>query len=655
MGFQHPLTKDIDSDVQGERRDEVKRYIEQRYGEDNVASIGTYTTFKMKAIVKDFCRLKGLNHETVNYFTSFIEPESTFEDLMKSCLEVQRLKKFIKDNTDVVNLTYMVFRQQKTSSVHAAGVVITPSDKPIATLTPIKMMDGHKTTEWEMEYIDTAGFLKQDILGIRQLDKFKAIFDLVQKSKGIKLNYDSVGLQEPDVYWLFQEGFNEDVFQFGAKGLRAYCQDLKPENLEDLIATVALYRPGAMEINAHNDYVDIKNGKKKVKYDWGCEEITKETYSLYCFQEQIMQICNKLGSFTLTEADDIRSAMGKKNHEKMMKYKDIFIERAINNGVPDFEAISIWNKMEGFAGYAFNKSHACAYAITGYISQWLKAKYPLEFWTVSLQYSDDETIGQKISEINKISDIKVSPVDINNSQLQFTSKNNTIYWSISSVKWVGDKAVEEIIQDREKNGSYFSFSEFIERVDKSKVNKRVVTNLILSGAFDEIENIKNPKDRYLLLKNYYLSIKADLPDEYTSENTSKDIFWIKIQRELSGIGYIDFKKLYGNSMMYSDRLKFLSSHKFFTQEACGRDRVIVGFIQKCVVRKSTRGNFLSLQIESDHEFINITMWGDKYNGNEEDFKDCEGKLLMISGTVKFDNFNGKNTLFVNERDNYLMM
>lgn len=646
---------DIDMDFPGNRRDEIKRYIEQRYKPEYVTSIGTFGTLKMRAAIKDLARQNNVPPQIANYFTAMIDPESTFTDLFKQAVKTPKLKQFIKTNAHWINSIMMCFGQPKNQSIHPAGVVIAPktdqhgNERNMYTWMPIKKVDEALITEWEGYYIDMAGFLKADILGIRQLEKFQDILDLIKNECGKEIDFEDIPLDEEPVYELFREGLNEDVFQFGAAGLKGYCQMLKPDNIEDLIATVALYRPGPIEIGAHKKYAKIKNGEDFPEYLLGTKDITKVTYSNIVYQEQVMSICVEVGGFSLAEADDVRRAMGKKNIEYLKNYSEQFIDNAIKIGYNRVEATKLWNNLESFASYAFNRSHATAYAFTGYYCQWFKANYPLQFWITSLRHSDVDKIPLRINEIHKTSPINILPPDVNYSQPDYVGdlEKNNIYWSLTSVKFISEKASEAIMAEREVSGKFESLSDFYGRVEKRVVNKRVILNLILCGAFDQVYGIdeSHPEKRFEILQEYCKITDSDIPEEFTDEVKWKSYFYTLKQKQLCGLGYIDFSKIY-QSVGFDEA--FTSEDYFFNEDTRGLRKCVGGVIAEVIERKSKKGPFGQITLDCNNNMVTCIMWAEIWPEYKEQIQAGKDKILFITGEIKHDNFRQANVLQTNK-------
>lgn len=640
---------DIDCDFQGTRRDEIKRYLEDKYGRDQVISIGTYGTFKLKNTIKDLARINGIDSSYMNYVTTFFpEPEQQtpqyyYEIFQQACRQ-KVVREFVQKYPEVVEKVQLFLSQPKNNSIHAAGMVIVPKEFGTSyQQLPVKEVDGLLVSEWEGHYIDDAGFLKIDILGIAQLDKFAAIARQIKEQVGDDISFDSIILNEQDVLQLFRQGDTEDVFQFGAAGLKAYCKQLQPDTVEDLIATVALYRPGPIESGTHLKYIKRKAGKEFVESDPGCEEITSSTFGLIVYQEQVMQICQKVANFSLTEADDIRKALGKMKPEIVKGYRDTFMERVLKNGFEESQMSILWAKMEAFAAYAFNRSHAACYAITGYYSQWFKHHYPLQFWTVSLQFSNDKEMVGRIVEIQKNSPIKVSPIDINLSELEFKGDvgTNSIYWAMDSVKWVGDKIVESILTERTLHGQFFSLEEFIQRTKGHPgFNKRAVSHLIICGAFDRLEKIKNITERYLLLEAFYKFTDTEFKAEYLPMSLWREHQWVLRQKELSGFGVIDFRRIILQSHLFSGKVsKFKENCEVLEFDTSDSESCIVaGVVTKIAERKSKNGPFCQVELFDNKDIIYITIWPDIYQQFIEEIKTSEKKVMIFDGRVEWDDY-----------------
>ena len=347
---------DIDCDFAGNERECVKQYMEQKYGQAHVCSVGSYNTLQIKAAIKDLSRLKNLDIPYVNLISNKLEECNSVEDIFKKALTTPLIYEFIQDNADIINDLMIIRGAPRSESIHPCATIILPDTNTIYDWIPVKTVTtGNKDTilvsSWEGSELESIGLLKEDILGIRQLDKFQFILNLIEK----KIDIYNIDFNEKRVYEYFCEGWTSDVFHFGAKGLTKYCKESQPHNIDDLIAAIALYRPGPIESDLHNEYVRRKNGDSPIEYLWGTKHITKDTYGILIYQEQIMQVCTDVGGFSLMESDDIRRAMGKKKPELLESYKNQFIENAINKGCHNDDAHHTWDTLEKFASYGFNK------------------------------------------------------------------------------------------------------------------------------------------------------------------------------------------------------------------------------------------------------------------------------------------------------------
>jgi len=679
---------DIDVDFEGSKRQEVKRYIEQKYGVSSVCSVGTYSRMKVKSALKDFGRVMGLQFQDINFATKEIpdSQKANWQEIFDNAMIKPKLKSFVQKNAEVCEVIKGVLGQPRAGSIHPSAVLIVPKeDKDGNPMTvfdwlPVKKIDGNLVAEWEGKYVDRAGFLKEDILGIAQLDKFKEVLRLIKVNQGKKINLNKIPVNRRSVFKFFQKGWNEDVFQFGTSGLKSYSKKVRPDNIEDLISMNALFRPGPMDSDAHNDFAKIKHKEKKAKFDPYMDVITKNTHGLYVFQEQVMQAM-VVGGLTLAEADQVRTYMKKFDDKSLAKFKEKFIQGysvLFAEGDGEEIAIKVWDKLYAFSAYGFNRSHSAAYTLMGYWCQYLKVKYPLEFWTGSLNFSDEKNeVPNRLSEITAINlnskkKIKVMPPDINKSDRHFTSdpEENTIYWSLTKIKHAGEVAVAEILRAREDGGMFFSLEEFLNRVPKSKVNKRVVTNLIVAGAFDAIEDSEGDvvgnqsRKRYKVLKTYYELIKADIPEEIeTDENNDKNWFWTYKQRDITGFGEIDYKELLmkktkvkrvissywnGQSFLSWNDTKKGKRGRYDDGEPC----TIAGRVLAIFDAVDRNGDiYHKVSIESNNAIILTVLWKEEAKKYGKQFKELNitKGMFAVHGGAFFDDFRGKNMFKVTSR------
>lgn len=639
---------DIDTDFQASRRDEVKQYMENKYGINQVCSVGTYTNLKLRAAFKDIARQHNVPFEISNYITQELELETNrWFDLFKTATKNKRVKDFIFDNPGIIEDIKLIFNQPKSKSIHACATLILPDEKPIYEWIPIRKEIKNDeeiiVSEWEGIELETAGFLKEDILGIKQLDKYAFILDLIYKAYGEKIDLNAISLEDERVYELFKNGYNGDVFHFGSMGLTQYCKELRPDNIEDLIAAISLYRPGAIENRFHEIYIDRKEGRSEVEYWVGAEKVLNKTYAVIVYQEQVMQLCQVLGGLSLVEADDVRRAMVKKKYEALHQYKERFIPYYIENfGVSEEYATDVWESIDKASLYLFNRSHAAAYAITGYMGQWLKNKYPLQYWTAAFQFDDEDpkksSISRYMNEIKHTDDfIKIMPPNINKSGETFTSDSEKfeLYWSIGRVKQVGEKALQGIIEERGKNGEFFSFEEFLSRVEKRVANKAVVINLILAGAFDELENISFVSNRRNIIHKYFefMGTMKDLPEEYNAKH--EDYWWQIKQKEISGFGIIDYEKVIKDKTDFNIS-KFVDADGLKCKSP-NSSVVIAGLINKCDIRKTkNKDEYCRISLDCNNQELSLIIWNDFFS--QLDREEFYNRIVIFEGVVIKDSY-----------------
>lgn len=657
---------DIDVDFPTEFRDAVKEYIKEKYGYAYTCSIGTYTRMKLKTCIKDFGKVKGLSFDLTNKLTKDIDDqiEYTWGDLIEYASKSKLLFKFVQENPELVHMTKYALLQPKAESVHPSAVIIVPKHAVDGTdremdlweWMPVKKIDGVLVSEWEGKYIDKSGFLKEDILGLSQLDKFKSILKLIEKNCRKKIDVNKIPLDDEATFRYFKRGWNEDVFQFGTTGLMNYCRQVKPDSLENLIAMTALFRPGPMELNAHQDFADIKNGKKKPVYDFGMEDITKETYGLYVYQEQVMQAV-VVGGLTKVESDVLRTTIKKKDVKTLAsfgdKFKEGYAKLLSKNGIknPEEYANHVWDKLLAFSGYGFNKSHAAAYSIMSYWSQWFKVNYPLEFWTTALQFSKEGEVPYRLAELKKTgAEIEIRPPDVNFSDINFTcdAKEQRIFFSLTKIKGVGEVAVKNIMDTRHAGGQFYSLEEFLSRVP-SKVNKTVVKCLIVAGAFDLIEGVNNPRDRKKLLEKYLESKNESLPEEYSGADSNSNAFWILEQKRLTGFGEVDYETMIRDAIPNKRLSKLYVNDSEFLATKEKTEVVIAGKLIFYRERDIKNGKMCSIQIDCNNTILNAILWPDAYEKIDEDIANLKGCIVALSGTVEKDRYRNEKNLYSNNK------
>ncbi len=646
---------DIDIDFPPLRREEVFKYVEERYGSKHFCQIGTYTALKTKAALKDISKQRGVDFSTVNAISKMInynEDGDTWEDLFKSALKKKRLKAFILKHPDVFLDIQLILNQPKSTSIHASAAIIVPDEKSIFKYMPVRKINKNGrdliVSEWEGYDLEKAGYLKLDILSVNQLDKYQFIVDLIKKNRNINIDIYNLPLDIPQVYESIKSGYCGDIFQFGTRSLEHYCKELKPSNIYELIDAVALYRPGAIEVNAHNEYIFRKEGKREVKYLWGTEKILKYTYGLIVFQEQVMKIVSELANFSLLESDDIRRAVGKKKFEVIEKYKDIFINRVIEKGCPEDEAKKIWHELEVHSSYSFNKSHAASYTELSYVGLYLKYYYPVEFWTAAFQFDKanekQANIPRYISEIRATdSYISISAPDVNESGKTFSSNHEKgeLYWSLERIKQVGEKALENIIEEREKNGKFFDLEDFLDRVNKRIINKAVVENLILAGCFDKLENLTAEIDRISLINRYYKYRGERKNEDIASLVGNKNYWWQLKQKEVSGYGEINYKSMMSDKSDL-DSSKFLDLYKL-NETAINKSFIVAGIVKSFVVKSSKKGEYCRVIIDSNNEEVEVLLWS--YTFKTIDKKQLKEKsIIMMDGKVVIDNYKKEKAI-----------
>lgn len=647
---------DVDLDFESAYRTDVKRYFEFKYGKEHVCTIGAYGRMKVKSGLKDFARVKGVSFQEANHITSFMDEqlEWTWGDIFKYATQSKVVYDWVQKYPDIVVNLLFALNQATNSTVHASAIIITPktdhegNPMTIFDWLPVKKMlgqDGQEilVSQWEGKYTDRGGYLKEDILGLDQLDKFKKILSTISQNSGDVI-LEEIPFDDSKVFKAFSKGWVEDVFQFGSDGLRNYSRKTKPQNIEHLIVMNALYRPGPMSSNAHTEFAEILNGERRPTYDFKLRSVTEPTLGLYVYQEQIMKAVVVLGGLSLVESDNFRTAIKKFDKSKMVVYEQKFVAGAIERGCEEDIAKEIWLKLLRFSGYGFNKSHSAAYTIMSYWSMWLKVHYPLEFWTTSLQFSKDTQITYRIFEMGKVNpEIKIVPPDINLSTDEFVCNENKIYWSLKKIKGIADSSYNKIVSERQ-NGLYESVEDFLQRMKGKGIGESLAATLVLSGCFDSVGQIDEPKDRIKLIKRVY----KKLPEKFTGEFLS-DYFFILEQKNLCGLGDIDFVSLI-NKVNKNMATKYIDSTQFSNARE-GAEVVVAGEVDDIRERNSKNGKFAQVRLLNNNGFIDMTLWPEfwsNYSDQVENAKE-QNKLIAIQGQVKTDSYRNQKMLYSTQK------
>lgn len=496
---------DVDLDFCIKRRTEVIDYIVQRYGEEHVSMIITFGTMQSRAVVRDVGRALGTPLSDVDYLAKLIPAAPGKVTTIPEALEmVPEFKKSYETNDEHKRLIDYAMKLEgftRHSSTHAAGVLI--SRDPLSSIVPLVRNDGQTSSQYAMGHLEKLGLLKMDILGLRNLTVIEHALELIKTYRNEQLDLDALEFTDEDTYALLCSGKTSGIFQLESSGMKELIKDLKPSNFEDVIALLALYRPGPLGSGMVQDFISNKSGETEVKYDLDAlEPILKDTYGMILYQEQVMQIASTIGGFTLAQADMLRRAMGKKKKSEMDRLKDEFLKGAEEKQFPVETANKVFELCYKFAEYGFNKSHSAAYAQISYHTAYLKANYTLEYMTALLS----SVMGSADRMMMYIADcrdmgIECRQPDINKSIELFSIEEKAIRFGLGAIKNVGDGAIESIIQTR-KSGPYESMMDMLLRVDLKQVNKRVVECLIKSGAFDSLE-----PNRGLLLETYERSLE----------------------------------------------------------------------------------------------------------------------------------------------------
>ena len=671
---------DIDIDFDDEGREKVLNYVVEKYGENRVAQIVTFGTMAARLAIRDVARILKLPLNEADKLAKMV-PERPGITLKQAYNEVKELNEIRKKGDELsrktLNFAEILEGSTRHTGTHACGVIIGPDDLikyvPLSTAKDSDLM----VTQYEGKLVESVGILKMDFLGLKTLSIIKDAIENIYKSHGIKIDIEKVPLEDEKTFELYQRGDTIGTFQFESEGMRGYLKDLKPNNIEDLIAMNALYRPGPMSFIPL--FINRKQGKEKIEYPHPMiENILKPTYGIMVYQEQIMQTAQIMGGFSLSEADLLRRAMGKKDKKTMEEQKVVFINGALKKEIEKEKAEEVYQMMEKFAEYGFNRSHSAAYSIIAYQTAYLKAHYPAEYMAAVLTHnlSDIKKITFFVDECKRLS-IPVLGPDINESSLNFiVNKNGEIRFGMAAIKGVGEAAVKSIIEERNKNGLFRNIFGFAKRVNLRSVNKRSFEALAKAGAFDGFENThraqyfyrENLDDTVFLEKiikhaGSYQEKQNSMQVSLFGDDEAMEISdpklpdcepWSKLQqlkneKEVTGF-YMSGHPL-DNYKLEIDNFCNISINTINEGLKPLKNKIFTfaGIVTSVAHKTTRKGNpFGSFIVEDFNDSVQITLFGDDYVSYKKFFEN-EGYSLLIKATVQY-RYNSEDQLEIKVRN-----
>ncbi len=643
---------DIDVDFCKDRREEVIKYVSEKYGKDKVAHIITFGTMAAKAVVRDVGRAMNIPYGEVDKIAKMI-PNACSS--LGQALELEpKLKELYKKDPTIKELFDISLRLEglaRHASQHAAGIVISP--EPLDKFMPLYKNPGEDSiiTQFDMKALENIGLLKFDFLGLKTLT---VINDIVQyaKKNNKEINLNNIPLDDPETYQLLSLGQTIGVFQLESRGMRELLQKMQPERFEDLIALVALFRPGPLGSGMVDDFIKRKKGLIPIEYDLPeLKDILDETYGVILYQEQVMKIANVIAGFTMGQADVLRKAMGKKIEELMIELKSDFIKGASSKGIPEEKAESLFNLMAAFGKYGFNKSHSAAYAYLSYITAYLRVHYPLEFFAANLsnEMGDTNKILKFLNECKAIG-IEIKGPDINESERFFTITENSIRFGLEAVKGVGGSALESIIKERQK-GRFKSLEDFLTRVDTKKVNKKVVESLIKAGAFDSLYPNYSPHESRAKAMNEMNSNKGKTISKGLFHIEEKIEAWDKeklLSEEKNALGFYLSGHPIENLRPLLKKKKILSigeivdiwDEELSEEKEDAREVSIAGIVERVNSKAKDKGVIGYVTIGDETGILEVVIYPELFKKFREILR--ENNLVIIKGVLSK---NGESAKF----------
>lgn len=644
---------DIDMDFTDRRRDEVIRYVEEKYGKEHVAQIITFGTMAARAVIRDVGRALQIPYQYCDTLAKMVPFGMDLSETLEKVSEFKDIYKNDPQGKQLIDLAKKLEGVARHASTHACGVVISAS--PLTDSVPIQHPPGqedHIITQFEMHAIEDLGLLKMDFLGLKNLTIIEDTLARIYVIRNEKINIDTIPFDDKKTYKLLQDALTTSVFQLESDGMKRYLKDLKSTEFEDIVAMVALYRPGPMQFIP--DYIERKHGKQKIEYIHpALEPILKNTQGIMIYQEQLMKLAQEIAGFTLGEADVLRKAVGKKIKTLLDAQEKKFIEGCINKGISKKIALELWQWILPFAAYGFNKSHSVAYATIAYQTAYLKAHYPVEFMASVLtsEKIDVERIAFLIEECKKM-DIEVLPPNINESLKNFTvvPNQNKIRFGMLAIKNVGENIIDAIVEERKNAGPFKSIGNFINRVQSKDLNKKSMEALIKAGAFDEFaernqllqnleklleiarENQKNKATGQIGLFANTSVVSHDIKLELaTPAKLLEKLTW---EKELLGL-YVSSHPLNGFKKLFESRTTAISK----INESMVNKKILIGGLINNVKKIVTKTGkpMLFIKFEDLTAKTEVVVFPNLLDRNPAALQ--ENKVVFFAGRV--DNRNGE--------------
>jgi DNA polymerase III subunit alpha len=658
---------DFDIDFCMDNRDQVIKYVSDTYGKDAVSQIITFGTMAAKAVVRDVARVQGKSYGLADKLSKMI-PMDVGITLQKAFEQEESLREFLANDEDAQEIWEMSLRLEgitRNVGKHAGGVVIAPTK--LTDFSPLYCDETGKglVTQYDKNDVEAAGLVKFDFLGLRTLtiiDWAVKMINRTAKAKGeVEIDIAFIPLDDPATYKMLKTAETTAVFQLESRGMKDLIKRLRPDNIEDLTALVALFRPGPLQSGMVDDFINRKHGRAQVAYPDAkyqhekLKPILAPTYGVIVYQEQVMQIAQELAGYTLGGADMLRRAMGKKKPEEMAKQREVFESGAKEQGIDPELAIKIFDLVEKFAGYGFNKSHSAAYAVVSYQTAWLKTHYPAQFMAATMSSDMDKT-EKVVTFVEECRSMKLTllPPDVNQGEFKFTvDKNNNIIYGLGAIKGLGEGPVDNIIAAR-KSGPFKNLFDFCARIDARKVNKRALDALVRSGSFDTIGPDANNPDRDLdhtraiLMASLSEAVKTAEQQQANTNAGMVDLFGDSLlgqgtdsdDERLNGENETIGLYLTGHPIdEYEEEIKHLVSTRISRLVADKKSIKIAGLVVAMRVMKTKRGDTMGfITLDDRTGRMEVALFADTYNEYRD--KLVKDALLIIEGQVNHDDYSG---------------